>query len=50
VTTCPLLSSRGALHIDRIMRDCADRRLDVETTRIRLMVAADAAVVLDGAA
>lgn len=38
----------GDRHIDRIARDCADRRLPVEDTARRLMVASDAAGVLDG--
>ena len=44
------LDGLGYCWIDRIARDSADRRLDAETTRIRLEVADIAAQVLDGAA
>ena len=37
-------------HIDRIMRDCIARRLPVETTALRLLVASDVADVIEGAA
>lgn len=33
-------------HVDRIIRDCLDKRQDVETMRVRLLVAADVAGVL----
>lgn len=38
----------GDKHIERIILDCARRRLPVETTARRLMVASDIAQVLDG--
>lgn len=38
----------GDRHIERIMRDCAARRLPVDVTARRLMVASDIAQVLDG--
>ncbi len=38
----------GDLHLDAIVKDSLARRLDVPTTSRRLMVAADAAAVIDG--
>lgn len=37
----------GALHIDDVIRDCLDRRLDRDETAVRLLVAADLAAVLE---
>ena len=41
------LDGAGAVHVDRIVRDCLARRLPADETRIRLLVAATAAEVLD---
>lgn len=39
--------SAGDHHVDRIVQDCSRRRLSVEETALRLLVAADVAEVLD---
>lgn len=40
----------GQRHVDRIIRDSADRRLGADVTTVRLIAACDLAEVLDGAA
>lgn len=42
-----ILDGRGAVHIDRIVNECINDRLDVKTIGIRLYVAALLAEVLD---
>jgi hypothetical protein len=41
--------SPGDRHIERIVRDCLNRRQSPEVTARRLLVASDLAAVLDGA-
>ena len=42
-----ILYTYGEHHVDRVARDCLDRRLDAKTTALRLLVAADLAAVID---
>ena len=43
-----LSDTPGDRHIERIVRDCLDRRLPPEQATIRLIAASDFAAVLDG--
>ena len=45
-----ILYTPGEHHVERIARDCLDRKLPAEVTERRLLVAADLAAVLDGGA